>query len=179
AAAMASRFCAALASADADGGLKNFLDKSRAELVELNGGAARAGAVGEDWIAVSRALCRVGDELAAAAGDMANWSVAPERFTLRLAKLLQAMLGKTAETLASFGPMAQSGLAQAKADGMELQAVFRRARGAALESERAVESLKLREVFRRLSEAGAAADKAVEGLAWILAEGERGGGRAH
>ena len=179
AAAMASRLCAALSSSEPDAGLKSFLEKGRAELARLSEDAARSGAAGEDWIAVSRALCRAGEDLALAFGDMGHWGVEPERFILRLVKLLQEMLDGAAAALASSGASAQSGLTGAKGRGLELQAVFRRARGAALDSEKAVEGLKLREVFRRLSDAGAAADKAIEGLAWILAEGGRGGGSAH
>ncbi|HVA66808.1 MAG TPA: hypothetical protein VNK24_07780 [Elusimicrobiota bacterium] len=180
AAAMAQRLCAALAAPDGDAGLKDFLAQGRAALESLDGQISRSGPAGEDWISVSRAFCRAGEELALAAGDMDRWGVGPERFILRLAKLLAETLLTASEALASCGPTAQSRLAEAKAVGLELQAVFRRARGEALESPAVVDSLKLREVFRRLSEAGAAADKAVEALAWILAGGGRErSGRAH
>ncbi len=178
-AAMASRLCAALASAETEPGLKSFLEKGRAELARLSEDAARDGAVGEDWISVSGALCRAGEDLALAFGDMGNWAVEPEGGILRLAELLREMLERMAAALASSGASAQSGLAEAKGKGLELQAVFRRARGAALDSGKAVEGLKLCEVFRRFSDASAAADKAIERLAWILAEGGRGGGSAH
>jgi len=180
AAAMAQRLCAALTAPEGDAGLNNFLAQGRAALESLGGELARDGSAGEDWILVSRAFCRVGEQLALAAGDMGHWGVGPERFILRLAKLLAETLADASEALASSGPAVQARLAEAKARSLELQAVFRRARGEALESPAVVEGLKLREVFRRLSEAGAAADKAVEALAWIFAEGGRGeGGRAH
>jgi len=179
-AAMTERLCAALAAADGDAGLKDFLSRGRAALESLDGELIRSGSAQEDWILVSRAFCRAGEEVALAAGDMGNWGVDPERFILRMAKLLAEALLAASEALSSSGPAAQSRLAEAKARSLEVQAVFRRARGEALESPAVVEGLKLREVFRRLSEAGAAADKAVEALAWILADGGRGrNGRAH